>query len=265
MKKIIFGFSSVFILSLFLVTSLQAQALTHLVGKGGVEFSVNYLFYERELKYIQFKVEGEEYTDAQLNSLNRDFGIKSKNPIYYLQTTFGFAGNTQLQIGVGMTSQDLKFNDKTEYNDDVTLEKNKTVFVKLGLGGGYHFPFGLLFTGRGAVSIYPLTDMGDTTNFEGDGAYGEWEIGLTGGYDFKPVPLINLTPFLGFEYTGALEYLSGTSYDDGSESDLDLRFREKKSTGIYFGLDLNWKELFLKGEGHFGARKGFFLQTGVRL
>jgi|GEM_PF-2284826 len=265
MKKIVVSFGLLVFLFLFAGANLQAQALTHLVGKGGVEFSATYLSYERELKFNKFKPHKVEYDQAQLDELNRDAGVKVKSPIYYLQSTFGFAGNVQLQLGIGIASQDFKYDDKTPAKADFTIKKNNVVFVKLGLGSGYHFPFGLLLTGKGAVSVYPLTSFGDTTRFKGDGAYGEWEMGLTAGYDMKFIPAVLLTPFAGFEYTGAFEFLSGTSYQGGTDEDLEMQLREKGSTGGYLGLDLSWKKLFLKGEGHFGARKGFFLQTGVRL
>lgn len=265
MKKIVMGLGLLVFLFLFAGANLQAQALTHLLGKGGFELSGNYLTYERELKFTKFKPETLEYDQAQLDVLNQETGVKVKSPIYYLQGSFGFAGNVQLQLGVGIATQKFEYTDKLEAGNNFTLKKSNVIFVKLGLGSGYHFPFGLLLTGKGAVSAYPLTGFGDTTRFKGDGAYGEWEIDLTAGYDMKFIHAVLLTPYAGFEYTGAFEYLKGTAYDEGFGNDLEIQLREKSSTGGYLGLDLNWKKLFLKGEGHFGARKGFFLQTGVRL
>ena len=265
MRKIVVNFSLLVIFVLFAGTNLQAQALTHLLGKGGFELSGNYLTYERELKFTKFNPETLEYDQAQLDVLNQETGVKVKSPIYYLQGSFGFAGNVQLQLGVGIATQKFEYSDKSEASNNFTLKKSSVAFVKLGLGSGYHFPFGLLLTGKGAVSAYPLSDFGDNTHFNGDGAYGEWEIDLTAGYDMKFVPPLLVTPYTGFEYTGAFEYLKGTTYDEGFDNDLEMQLREKKSTGGYLGLDLSWKKLFLKGEGHFGARKGFFLQTGVRL
>lgn len=264
-KKAGIGLGLFLVLFLFASTSLQAQALTHLLGKGGFELSGNYLTYNRELKFSKFKPDTLEYNQALLDLLNGQAGVKVKSPIYYLQGSFGFAGNTQLQLGVGIATQKFEYTDKVEASNSFTLKKSNVVFAKLGLGSGYHFPFGLILTAKAAASAFPLTSIGDTTRFKGDGAYGEWEVDLTAGYDLKFVPQLLLTPYAGFEYIGALEYLKGTAYDQGLETDLEMRLREKKSTGGYFGLDLGWKKLFLKTEGHFGARKGFFLQTGVRL
>ncbi len=265
MKKIAAGLSVLLTLFIFTGTTVQAQALTHLLNKGGIEFSANYLSYDRELRFKKYKLNKVEYDQAQLDLLNQGSGIKIKSPIYYLQSAFGFAGNFQLQLGVGIASHEFQFNDKSTANDNFTLKKSNVVFVKLGLGSGYQFPFGLLLTGEGSASVYPLTSFGDTTRFKGDGAYGEFEFDLTAGYNAKLTPAVALLPYAGLELTGAYEFFTGTLYEGGIDQDLEMQLKGRKSGGGYFGLEASWKKFFLKGEGHFGARKGFLLQTGVRL